>query len=161
MKHLFTTLCLAALVSACSPSETTSQANTTAMLSSVMTTNVSFDTVEANLRQALQKRDLKLFTVVDHGEGAKSVGMDIGQSKLFIFGNPQSGTPLLMESREMGLELPMKILIFTNEQGEIALQRTDIKALADQYSLTDQDERIQKIDTTLKAISDEAISTSQ
>ena len=161
MKYLFTTLCLAALVSACSPSDTRQQTNTTATPSSVMTTNVSFDAVEKNLRQALQKRDLKLFTVVDHGEGAMSVGMDIGQSKLFIFGNPKSGTPLMMESREMGLELPMKILVFENKQGEIGLRRTDIKALADQYSLSDQAQRIQKIDMTLRAISKEAFSNPQ
>ena len=161
MKYLYTTLCLAALVSACSPSDTAQQTNIAARSTNIMTTNMSFDAVEKNLRQALQKRDLKLFTVVDHGEGAKSVGMDIGQSKLFIFGNPKSGTPLMTESREMGLELPMKILVFENKQGEIGLRRTDIKAVADQYSLTDQEKRIETIDITLNAISEEAVSGSQ
>tara|TARA_R110002020_G_scaffold191678_3_gene391515 strand:+ start:372 stop:857 length:486 start_codon:yes stop_codon:yes gene_type:complete len=161
MKYLYTTLCLAALVSACSPSNTAQQTNIAAESTNIMTTNMSFDTVEINLRQALQERDLKLFAVIDHGEGAQSVGMDIGQSKLFIFGNPQSGSPLMMANREMGLELPMKVLIFETEQGEIGLRRTDIKALADQYSLTDQAERIQKIDMTLRAISEEAFSNPQ
>jgi uncharacterized protein (DUF302 family) len=161
MKNLFTTLCLATLVSACSPSDGKYQTKATSDSAVTMTENMSFETVEENLRQALQKRDLKLFTVVDHGEGAESVGMDIGQSKLFIFGNPQSGTPLMVANREMGLELPMKILIFENGRGEIGLRRTDIKALAAQYDLTDQEERIQKIDMTLNAISEETLSGSQ
>ncbi|WP_416878518.1 DUF302 domain-containing protein [Litorimonas sp.] len=161
MKNLFTTLCLTTLVSACSPSDGKYQTKATSVSAVTMTENMSFETVEENLRQALQKRDLKLFTVVDHGEGAESVGMDIGQSKLFIFGNPKSGTPLMVANREMGVELPMKILIFENGRGEIGLRRTDIKALAAQYDLTDQEKRIQKIDMTLNAISEEAVSGSQ
>jgi len=125
-----------------------------------MTTEIPFETVETNLRKALKTRNLKLFTVVNHGEGAKSVGMDIGQSKLFIFGNPKSGTPLMMANRQMGLELPMKVLIYTNEQGQTALRHTDIKALARQYGLTDQAERLKKIETTLNAISKEAVASS-
>lgn len=161
MKNLYTTLCLAILVSACSPSDGKYQTKATSVSAVTMTANMSFETVEENLRQALQKRDLKLFAVIDHGEGAESVGMDIGQSKLFIFGNPQSGTPLMVANHEVGLELPMKILIFENELGEVGLRRTDIRALAAQYDLTDQGERIQTIEMTLNAISEEAVSGAQ
>ena len=68
-----------------------------------MTTEMPFEAVESNLREALKKRDLNLFIVVDHGAGANSVGMDIGQSKLFIFGSPKSGTPLMVANPEMGM----------------------------------------------------------
>ena len=131
------------------------------MSETILIEDKSFEAVEANILEALEKRDLKLFTVVNHGEGAKSAGMDIGQSKLFIFGNPKTGTPLMMANREMGLELPMKILIYTTQTGELGLRRTDIKSLGPKYGLTNQDERIEKIEAALKSISQEAISTPQ
>lgn len=158
MKQLLIPLCLAALATGCSASDTKIQEADPASSVASVTTNISFDAVETNLRQALKKRDLKLFTVVDHGEGAKSVDMNIGQSKLFIFGNPKSGTPLMKANREMGLELPMKILIYSDGPDQVVLRYTDIKKLARQYNLTDQDGRLDKIETTLNTISKEALS---
>ncbi len=161
MKNLIAPLCLTALVSACSVSDMNSQTADSPMSETILIEDKSFEAVEANILEALEKRDLKLFTVVNHGEGAKSAGMDIGQSKLFIFGNPKTGTPLMMANREMGLELPMKILIYTTQTGELGLRRTDIKSLGPKYGLTNQDERIEKIEAALKSISQEAISTPQ
>lgn len=181
MNKIIPALCLTALLAACSASETEPQSLETKPVETVsletapaetppvepmtaaaaMTTEMPFEAVESNLREALKKRDLNLFTVVDHGAGAKSVGMDIGQSKLFIFGSPKSGTPLMMANPEMGMALPMKVLIFTNEQGQVAVRHTDIKAVAQQYGLTDQGERLAKIETTLANISSEAIAKPQ
>lgn len=157
MKNLFIAICLAALVPACSDSGANSPSTDKSFAEEPITSEASFGTVEANLRGALEKRDLKLFTVVNHGAGAKSVGMDIGQSKLFIFGNPNSGTPLMIANPEMGLELPMKVLIYTTETGKIALHHTDIKSVGQQYGLTEQDERLEKIEATLKKIAQEAL----
>ena len=162
MKTSLVTICFAVLVSACSAYNTNSES--AAKPSSdvgAVTAEVSFETVEANLRSALEKRDLTLFTVVNHGEGAKSVGMDIGKSKLFIFGNPNSGTPLMIANREMGLELPMKVLIYTTETGEVSLVRTDINSIANQYGLTGQDGRLEKIDATLNEIVQDAMGAAE
>ena len=115
----------------------------------------SFAATETRLREALAARNLKLFTVVDHGAGARSIGEDIGQSKLFIFGNPKAGTPLMQSNPKLGLALPLKILLLGND-GDVHLHRTDIAAIVRGYGVTDQTERLAKISATLDAIMAEA-----
>ena len=121
----------------------------------MMTSAQSFAATEARLREGFDTRGLKLFTVVDHGAGAQSVGEDIGQSKLFIFGNPKAGTPLMQAEPKLGLELPMKILL-RDAGGSVQLYRTDIAATVRAYGVTDQDARLGKISETLDGIMSEA-----
>jgi len=71
----------------------------------------SFSVVEARLRGAISDTPLTLFTVVDHGEGARNANMPIGESKVFMVGNPEVGTAFLKASPQLGLDLPLKILI--------------------------------------------------
>ena len=118
----------------------------------------SFAATEARLHEALASRNLKLFTVVDHGAGAQSIGEDIGRSKLFIFGNPKAGTPLMQAEPKLGLALPMKILLLESD-GAVHLHRTDIAATVRGYGVTDQTERLAKISETLDAILAEAAGT--
>ena len=76
-----------------------------------------FASVETRLRDGIEARPLTLFTVIDHGDGAQSVGMPIGASKLFVVGNPEVGTPFMVADPQMGLDLPLKILIHSTSNG--------------------------------------------
>ncbi|WP_417525134.1 DUF302 domain-containing protein [Marinovum sp.] len=69
------------------------------------------------LEVAIEGAGAKLFVRVDHGAGAKSVGKDIGASELLIFGNPEVGTPAMLEAREAGLALPLKVLVYEDAEG--------------------------------------------
>lgn len=68
---------------------------------------------------AIEGAGATVFAWVDHGAGAKSVGEDIGASQLVIFGNPKVGTPAMIESRETGLALPLKVLVYEDTQGGV------------------------------------------
>lgn len=111
----------------------------------VMPVSDSFVAAETRLREAISARDLTLFSIIDHSAGATLVGRDIGQSKLFIFGNPKGGTPLLQAAPQMGMDLPLKVLIYTNDAGRTDIAYTNIKALTAQHRIGEQDERIAKI----------------
>ena len=150
MKQIFIGTLIALALAGCKPAMTDQTPNTKTISSSQ-----NFAATEASLIDALASRNLKLFTVVDHGAGAQSVGADIGQSKLFIFGNPKAGTPIMAAEPTLGLELPMKILVRDNG-GAVSLHRTDIAATVRSYGVTDQDGRLSKIDETLTAIMREA-----
>ena len=67
----------------------------------------------------------------------------------------------MIANREMGLELPMKVLIYTTETGEVSLVRTDINSIANQYGLTGQDGRLEKIDATLNEIVQDAMGAAE
>jgi len=69
------------------------------------------------LAAAIEGAGATLFARVDHGAGAQSVGQDIGASQLLIFGNPKVGTPAMIEARETGLALPLKVLVYEDRAG--------------------------------------------
>lgn len=69
------------------------------------------------LEAAIEGAGARVFARVDHGGGAQSVGADIGGSELLIFGNPKVGTPAMIESREAGLALPLKVLVYEDAAG--------------------------------------------
>lgn len=116
----------------------------------------SFVATEARLREAIGARGLTLFSVVDHGAGAVYAGRDIGQSKLFIFGNPEVGSALMQSAPEMGLDLPLKMLIYTDHDGQTKIRYTDIRTLADSHGVEGQDERLKQVAHTLRDMAKEA-----
>jgi len=161
MKHIVLTILTTGLLAGCANYTPNSSAaptvsKTSAMQQTSYVSTYSFEETETRLRAALDKRGLKLFTTVDHGQGAKSVGQDISQNKLFIFGNPKSGTPLMVANREMGLELPLKALIFTDADGRVIVVTSDIAVIAARRGIaTTQSARIEKIGMTLRGIATE------
>ncbi|WP_300377394.1 DUF302 domain-containing protein [Henriciella sp.] len=115
----------------------------------------SFDVTEARLRQAIESRGLTLFKVVDHAQGAQEAGLKLSSSTLFIFANPEAGTPLMQANPAMGIELPMKILVIETDNGVQVLWK-DVPAMAERYAITDKGQVVQKVAQTLQAIVDEA-----
>ena len=63
------------------------------------------DTV-AKLESILQAKNVKLFTIVDHSGEAEKAGLKMPNTKLLIFGNPKAGTPLMLASPGVALDLP-------------------------------------------------------
>ena len=71
------------------------------------------------LVEVLRRNGVTVFKVIDHAEGASSVGMKLRAAKLVIFGNPKIGTPLMQCSQTLGLDLPQKILVYEDEGGRV------------------------------------------
>jgi len=145
---------LAASLTACAPSasELSPQPETIVTVRS----QLSFSETDQKLKSAIESRGLKVFTIIDHGNGAKSVNQDIGQSKLYIFGNPKAGTPLMIANPEMGLELPLKMLINETASGDVQLNYKDLSVVARNYNIAGKDELLMKISNNLAAIAQES-----
>ena len=73
----------------------------------------------ATLVKAVKARGLRMFAVMDHAAGAKSVGLKLRPATLVVFGNPKIGTPLTQISPAMGLELPIRVLVWDDKQGRV------------------------------------------
>jgi uncharacterized protein (DUF302 family) len=69
------------------------------------------DTVE-RLKGILHAKGVKLFAVIDHSGEAEKAGLKMPPTKLLIFGNPKSGTPLMLASPSSALDLPLKVLVW-------------------------------------------------
>ena len=76
------------------------------------------ETVE-KLKGILQSKGVTLFATVDHGGEAAKVGMQMPPTKLLIFGSPKAGTPLMLATPSIAIDLPLKILIWEDAQGKV------------------------------------------
>ena len=69
------------------------------------------------LRQALREKGLEEFVLIDHSGAAKGVGLAMQEAKLLIFGSPRAGTPLMVTSPLLALDLPLKALVWRGPEG--------------------------------------------
>ena len=74
--------------------------------------NHSVDETVERLKNILQSKRVTLFALVDHSGEARKVGMNMPPTKLLIFGNPKAGTPLMLASPSIAIDLPLKILVW-------------------------------------------------
>jgi uncharacterized protein (DUF302 family) len=75
------------------------------------------ETVE-RLKGILQSKRVTLFAMVDHSGEAEKVGMKMRPTKLLLFGSPKAGTPLMQAAPSIAIDLPLKILVWEDEQGK-------------------------------------------
>ncbi len=146
------------LLSACSSDVTSAPHKTEVKMTKQTVTYVSqhnlTETV-SRLKQALATRNLNVFTEVDHAKGAQKAGLELSSSHLILFGNPKVGTVLMQKNIEMGIDLPMKALVF-EQDGQIKVRMTDIKALAETHGLDASVPPVSKVAGVLNAIALEA-----
>jgi uncharacterized protein (DUF302 family) len=69
------------------------------------------------LEAELQARSITLFARIDHAAGATAVGLALRPTVLLIFGNAKTGTPLMQEAQTVGIDLPLKLLVWQDEKG--------------------------------------------
>lgn len=95
-----------------------------------------FATTSARLKTVIENSPANLFAVIPHSEGAKKAGMSLNPTTLFIFGNPKVGTPVLQANQRMAMELPVKLLVWQDDKGDVFVSQQDFEALASEYNLT-------------------------
>jgi len=114
------------------------------------------DTID-RLENILNAKGLMVFTRVNHAAGAQNVGLNMADSELIIFGNPKLGTPLMTENPEMGLDLPLKALAYTDGAGQTFLTYTAPKALQERHNITVNGGVIEKMTGALDAMTSKAV----
>ncbi|MEO6747923.1 MAG: DUF302 domain-containing protein [Caldimonas sp.] len=86
---------------------------------------------------ALQDRGLKLFARIDHAAGAATLGKTLRPTEVFIFGNPQGGTPLMACQQTSGIDLPLKALVWQDETGQVWFGYNDPAWVAARHAASD------------------------
>lgn len=94
------------------------------------------DTV-ARLTAVVAAKGLKLFAVIDHSGEAEAIGLKLRDTKVVIFGNPAAGTPVMQASPLAALDLPLKVLVWLDED-QTKLSYTAPRALAARYDLSEE-----------------------
>jgi uncharacterized protein (DUF302 family) len=79
----------------------------------------SVDETVIKLEGILQAKGITLFALVDHSGEAAKAGMKMRPTKLLIFGNPKAGTPVMLAVPSSAIDLPLKILVWEDDQGKV------------------------------------------
>lgn len=77
------------------------------------------------LTAAITARGMSIFGRVDHAAGAEQVGMALDPTEVIIFGNPKGGTPLMQANQTVGIDLPLRALVWSDAAGQTWLAYND------------------------------------
>jgi uncharacterized protein (DUF302 family) len=95
----------------------------------------SVDETVDRLKDILQSKQVTLFALVDHSGEAEKVGMKMRPTKLLIFGSPKAGTPLMLASSSVAIDLPLKILVWEDGQGKVWVSYNSPDYLRERHGL--------------------------
>jgi uncharacterized protein (DUF302 family) len=118
------------------------------MADGLTTISSSFPAKETmdRLVAAVKAKGLSVFARIDHAAGAAAVGLPLPPTELLIFGNARGGTPLMQADQAIGIDLPLKALVYEDAAGNVSLAYNNPAWLARRHGLG------QNVDTTVKAL---------
>jgi uncharacterized protein (DUF302 family)/uncharacterized membrane protein YidH (DUF202 family) len=97
--------------------------------------NHSVNDTVAKLTGILESKGVKLFALVDHSGEAEKAGLKMPATKLLVFGNPKGGTPLMLASPSVAIDLPLKILVAEDAGGKVWLSYNSPEYLKQRHNL--------------------------
>ena len=109
------------------------------------------ETVE-RLTALLARKGIELFAHIDHAAAARKVGLTLRPTQVLIFGNPQAGTPLMQGRQTMGLDLPLRVLVWEDGEGKVWLTYRRVEDLARYHHVTGLDEAVKALDDGLAGL---------
>jgi uncharacterized protein (DUF302 family) len=91
----------------------------------------TLDRLEADVKA----KGLTVFARIDHAAGATAVALNLLPTAVLIFGNGRGGTPLMQANQLVGIELPLKVLVWQDTSGKTWLSYVEPANLATRYGL--------------------------
>jgi uncharacterized protein (DUF302 family) len=96
----------------------------------------------ARLERAIGARGLTVFARFDHAANASGAGLSLRPTTVIVFGNATAGTPLMQLDQDVGIELPLRMLVTEDEAGAVHLTHADPRGLLARYELGDAGQRV-------------------
>ena len=98
----------------------------------------SVDETVQFLKATLDAKGIKLFAMIDHSGEAAKVGMAMPPTKLLIFGDPKAGTPLMLASPRSAIDLPLKVLVRQDQDGNVEIAYNSPAYLGARHGLPEE-----------------------
>jgi uncharacterized protein (DUF302 family) len=112
----------------------------------------TMDRLEAEIRAT----GMTVFARIDHAAGAAEVGLTLRPTELIIFGNARGGTPLIQSIQTVGIDLPLKILVWQDSADKTWLSYNEASWLARRHNVTGAEPVVNSLDALLTAIAKKA-----
>lgn len=87
------------------------------------------------LERILAEKGMTVFGRIDHAEGAQAAGLELRPTQVVIFGNPKVGTPLMHCAQSVAIDLPQKMLVWQDEDGQVWLGYNDPQYLKERHGI--------------------------
>jgi uncharacterized protein (DUF302 family) len=105
----------------------------------------------------VRARGMTVFAHIDHAAGAAAIGLPLRPTELLIFGSAKTGTPLMQSAQSLGIDLPLKALVWQDASGTPWLSYNDPAFLARRHGLDGADNTtVNALAAALKAIAGKA-----
>jgi uncharacterized protein (DUF302 family) len=115
----------------------------------------TMDRLEAKIRA----HGMTVFARIDHAAGAAEVGLTLPPTELIIFGNASGGTPLMQSVQTVGIDLPLKALVWEDTAGKTWISYNEPSWIAQRHSVANAEPVVSKMATALSAMSKAAAGT--
>ena len=121
----------------------------------VKESSCSVDVTVKHIKNIVRSKGLSVFAVINHHGNAKSVEMKLNESKMVIFGNPKLGTSLMQQDMLVGLDLPIRILVYKDTDGKVKMAYRDGSWLEGKHILN-APKKIKKLNNAMNKITTKA-----
>ena len=93
-----------------------------------------------------------MFARIDHAAGAAEVGLTLPPTELIIFGNARGGTPLMQSEQTVGIDLPLKALVWQDAAGKTWLSYNEPRWIAQRHKVANAERAVNSMGTALSAM---------
>jgi len=111
------------------------------------------------LQAEIRAQGMTVFARIDHAAGAAEVGLTLRPTELIIFGNARGGTPLMQAVQTVGIDLPLKALVWEDAAGTTWLSYNEPGWIAQRHSVANAKQVVSKMTAALSAMSRKAANT--
>jgi len=101
--------------------------------------------------------NLKILLELNHSNNAKSAGLELNDTRIIMFGNPKLGTPLMQASQTVSIDLPQKIVVYTDGTSGTQIAYNDPMYLKARHNIEGKDEVLSTVSNALNMITDKVI----
>src|ERR1700757_3401320 len=113
-------------------------------------------TTMERLETEIRAKGLNVFARMDHAAGAAEVGLPLAPTDLIIFGNARGGTPLMQSAQTVGIDLPLKILVWQDAASSTWLSYNEAGWIARRHGVADKGGVVGKMSEMLGLITKKA-----
>jgi len=109
------------------------------------------------LEKIVKDKGFNIAARVNHAAAAMKNGATLRPTEVLIFGNPKLGTLFMQSNQSIGIDLPIKVVVWEDDKGVVTLGYNDPAWLAKRHSITDREKPFAKMTGALKKITDAAV----
>ncbi len=87
------------------------------------------------IEKTVTDKGMTVFGVIDHQKAAQDNGLTMPAASVILFGSPKVGTPIMIESPTMAIDLPLKALVWEDQKGKVFVSLNKAEFLGQRHNV--------------------------